>query len=100
MIRKGEERRAFTTTKLSPVHNLTEGGHPPLTGNDFSHDQFKKLVFVENYEKIQLLLLLQMHMNGLVNTCLDNPQRLDKPKLVRSNFKELSMKSCIFVAFR
>ena len=24
-----------------------------------------------------------MHMNGLVNTCLDNPQRLDKPKLVR-----------------
>ena len=23
-----------------------------------------------------------MHVNGLVNTCQDNPQRLDKPKLV------------------
>ena len=32
-----------------------------------------------------------MHMNGLVNTCLDNPQRLDKPKLVRSNLNKLSM---------
>ena len=39
---------------------------------------------------VQQYLLLQMHMNGLVNTCLDNPQRLDKPKLVRSKIKELS----------
>ena len=28
------------------------------------------------------IFLLQMHVNGLVNTCQDNPQRLDKPKLV------------------
>ena len=46
---------------------------------------------------VQQYLLLQMHMNGLVNTCLDNPQRLDKPKLVRSKIKELS---CTFVVFR
>ena len=49
---------------------------------------FLFLVESEFVSSLQLFLLAQMHMNGLVNTCLDNPQRLDKPKLVRLKLQD------------
>jgi ATP synthase F1 complex assembly factor 2 len=44
----------------------------------------------------EVILLSQMHMNGLVNTCLDNPQRLDKPKLVKQILDFLETDTILF----
>lgn len=44
----------------------------------------------------EVILLSQMHVNGLVNTCQDNPQRLDKPKLVRQIMDFLETDTILF----
>jgi len=44
----------------------------------------------------EVILLSQMHVNGLVNTCQDNPQRLDKPKLVKQIMDFLETDTILF----
>merc|ERR1712156_842127 len=44
----------------------------------------------------EVILLSQMHVNGLVNTCQDNPQRLDKPKLGKQIMDFLETDTILF----